>query len=196
MSQEIFIQDLAIELQQMIGTTDANHRAVNAATVACMIAERIAQTTPQRPRHATLPPEMEAEVRDAWQHDWTYDDDSYTRIVKRYPAWESAIAVLWVALDDEHFEQCAAYAPMTQETHTAQATIDKLTLLACQLRTALIDAKEAVEIVVATGGYENTLAEVNAALDAAEAALPLSENDPWLAQESAANMRRFGEVQP
>jgi hypothetical protein len=81
---------------------------------------------------------------------------------------------------------------MVTEAETVQATIDRLTLLACQLRVALIDAREAVEIVAETGGYENTLAEVNAALDVAENVLPLTADDPWLAKEAAANARRIG----
>ena len=62
--------------------------------------------TQQHPRHATMPPEMEAAVRLAWQRDW-YTYDGYGCLVTRYPAWECAITALWMALDDELYAACA-----------------------------------------------------------------------------------------
>ena len=93
-------------------------------------------TTQQHPRHATLPHEIEAAVRTAWQHDWLFDDDGYDCLIVRYPAWEWAIAALWMALDDELFAACAPELP----TSLADAIDDSITAAIAVFARVQLDA--------------------------------------------------------
>ena len=72
---------------------------------------------------------------------------------------------------------------LVDEAAAMQAKIDNLTLVACRMRMALIDANE----VLNEAGYprdDGTITEVRSAIRAADALLPaLSENDPWLMRE-------------